>query len=542
MMKNNVLRLSRPMYLLSGFLTCLIACGYGQEQKPEEVDVDDARWKKTDNLTIKSENVTKRVEELEHSQDSDRFVYFRATDNNKENFRATCKFIPVVHQETNAEVEVKLVWKMEDEQGQVTPREEELAWESPYEADLQQMGPDNNHRILVYMQARLKYPEEKKEMKIVKGQLRRVFVDDPQLQMQIKSISFNTAPGKIDNDAFDVVDKVKGKVINNIPEFKDGKPANKEMIVVYPVKSKPVVKAELQLASQKLPASKLQKYNWGARAEAFEQNDNNIMDKLGLQGEMEKLIKNGKLVLAGNFAVEEALGPEMRKGKIDLEWLLQWDGEDIALKKQHRATMDPAYLILRKEEIDQRAKKDTKLWKEGLEVAVNKLLGGDGQNAPQKCSDPQAYAEKLVCGIYQQTWYPDQFLPAYSRRIMNGNVYAYDIFLNTMVKKFSNGEINIICVEAAALFRSMQNMVTDGEAQATDIMRKKDWGHQIAMWKGKVYDGTPRKKNGDAEREPQEGYKTGTCTLDQYIEEKNKRSSGDPWYILNENVEHRLLN
>ncbi|MFR1412092.1 MAG: hypothetical protein ACLSUW_07160 [Akkermansia sp.] len=62
------------MPFLTGFWCCLLACGYGQDQKPEEVDVDDGRWKKTDNLTITSENVTKRVEELEHSQDSDRFV------------------------------------------------------------------------------------------------------------------------------------------------------------------------------------------------------------------------------------------------------------------------------------------------------------------------------------------------------------------------------------------------------------------------------------------------------------------------------------
>lgn len=46
MMKNNVLRLLRPVPLLTGFWCCLLACGYGQDQKPEEVDVDDGRWKK----------------------------------------------------------------------------------------------------------------------------------------------------------------------------------------------------------------------------------------------------------------------------------------------------------------------------------------------------------------------------------------------------------------------------------------------------------------------------------------------------------------
>ena len=39
----------------------------------------------------------------------------------------------------------------------------------------------------------------------------------------------------------------------------------------------------------------------------------------------------------------------------------------------------------------------------------------------------------------------------------------------------------LICVEAAALFRSMQNMVTDGEAVAQDILRKHDWGHEVGI-------------------------------------------------------------
>lgn len=545
MMKNNVLRLLRPVPFLTGFWCCLLACGYGQDQKPEEVDADDGRWKKTDNLTITSENVTKRVEELEHSQDSDRFVYFRATDNNREKFRAACKFIPVVHRETNAEVEAKLVWKMEDDRGQVVPREEELAWESPYEADLQQMGPDNNHRILVYMQARLKYPGEEKEMKIVKGQLRRVFVDDPQLQMQIKSISFNTAPGKIDNDAFDVVDKVKGRVINNTPEFKDGKPVKDNTIVVYPVKSTPVVKTELQLISRKLSAAKLEKYEWGARAEQFEEEDKeNVLKKLKLQGKIEKSIQNGKLLLTGNFVAEEALGEKMRKGKIDLEWVLREKEEDIYLKKLYRSTMPRAYLILRQKEIDQSAAKDTKIWEKGIELAVDKLLRPTPKGDPQTCSKAGEYAKMLVQGIYQNSWYPEKFTPKYSRRYQKGKGYVHDISLNTMVNDFSEKKMFLICVEAAALFRSMQNMVTDGEATAQNLVRKNDWGHQVGIYGEKVYDGTPCREPTDGQRLPLGASGAGTMTLDEFIDQRNEGivNDRDRWYISEGDTEHRLIN
>lgn len=53
----------------------------------------------------------------------------------------------------------------------------------------------------------------------------------------------------------------------------------------------------------------------------------------------------------------------MRKGKIDLEWVLKEGKDDIYLEKVHRTTIQDTFLILRQAEIDQSASKDTKIWK-----------------------------------------------------------------------------------------------------------------------------------------------------------------------------------
>ena len=543
MMKNNVLRLLPIAGAVFGVWTCLFACGYAQDRKPEEVDVDDARWKKTDNLTVTSENVTKHIVELEHSQDSDSFVYIRTSENNREHFRASCKFIPTVHRETNAEVEAKLVWKMEDDRGYVKPKEEELSWEYPYEAELQNIQPENDHRILVCMRARLKSPGEKEEWKEKRGQLRRVFVQDPRLEMRVKSIAFNTVPGKISNDAFDLVDKVKGKVINDKPEFKDGKLVNQNMAVVYPVKSQPVVETVLQLSSKKLTAKQLEPFQWGARAEPFVKDDaDNILEDLKQDGEIRKSIEVGKLLLTGRFSAEAPLGDKMRKGKIDLEWVLKEGKDDIYLEKVHRTTIQDTFLILRQAEIDQSASKDTKIWKNGIKLAVDTLLRPTPKEDAQTCSEPGEYAKMLVKGIYQKSWYPEKFMPSYSRKFQKGKGYVHDIFLNKMVDNFAEDKIFLICVEAAALFRSMQNLVTDGEAAAQDILRKYDWGHQVAIYGGKVYDGTPCKKTTDGQRPPQGEHEVGTMTLNEFIDKRNEGIVNDRWYISEGDTEHRLIN
>lgn len=49
--------------------------------------------------------------------------------------------------------------------GYVKPKEEELSWEYPYEADLQNIQPENDHRILVCMARTAQIPGEKEEWK-----------------------------------------------------------------------------------------------------------------------------------------------------------------------------------------------------------------------------------------------------------------------------------------------------------------------------------------------------------------------------------------
>lgn len=111
-----------------------------------------------------------------------------------------------------------------------------------------------------------------------------------------------------------------------------------------------------------------------------------------------------------------------------------------------------------------------------------------------------------------------------------------------MVDNFAEDKIFLICVEAAALFRSMQNLVTDGEAAAQDILRKYDWGHQVAIYGGKVYDGTPCKKTTDGQRPPQGEHEVGTMTLNEFIDKRNEGIVNDRWYISEGDTEHRLIN
>ena len=121
------------------------------------------------------------------------------------------------------------------------------------------------------------------------------------------------------------------------------------------------------------------------------------------------------MLLTGRFSAEAPLGDKMRKGKIDLEWVLKEDKDDIYLEKVHRTTIQDTFLILRQAEIDQSASKDTKIWKNGIELAVNILLRPAPKEEAQTCSEPGEYAKMLVKGIYQKSWYPEDFLPKYSR-------------------------------------------------------------------------------------------------------------------------------
>lgn len=546
--KNKMKHMLRTI-LASGFW-CTLA-PWAQAQQPEEIPLEDERWKRTDNLLIKTENKTGRMEELEHSSESDKFVYFRSNKNNWESFRATCKFIPTLQQETDAEMNGKLRWKLESERGRVLKGDQDQDYDYPYEADLKDVNPDEGVQILVLMRVEERSKETGALTKTIKGQVRKVFIDDPNLAMSVKSMSFNTHQGVIQHDAFDIVDGVKKKnILNETPEFKDGKQVSDKMIVVYPTRSTPVVKTELQLSSKKLDARKLEKYVWGARAETYNQEpqnsgpDRDILQNMNLQGELKKNIVNGKLVLSGNFESEKELGNDMCKGKIDLEWVLRQDGEDVALKKLARAVMKPAYLVLRQQEIDQTPKSDTKMWPLGIEIAVNVVTQRKDKD-PLTCSDPVEYAKILTEGIYAQSWYPEAIFRRYHTVGMDGNGQTYDIYLKKLTDEFvaKKGDVEIICVEAAALFRAMQNLVTDGTAQASDLKPLTSMKHQIAMFRGIVYDATPfqpPKKNKSVERPPLESYRKGTSNLQQYLLEHSKKNPSDPWSLFRANVPHRL--
>lgn len=232
-------------------MSCLVAAAFltssawGNEE-PKEIALKDKRWKQSSNLTVKTLNKTKRTVDLKPANSKEQFAYIRAESNNKESFRITCKFIPKVHEETDIVMTVKVKWKLSDQKKTLPEKETEQDWALPYETDLADIQPDNPYAVTSTMFVEKKSTESESEVKKIMGQPHYVLIYDANLTLGVKTMAFNTHPGKIENDAFDVVDQVKGKVMNNTPEFKDGKQVTSNTIVVYPVNTKPTVKVKLQ--------------------------------------------------------------------------------------------------------------------------------------------------------------------------------------------------------------------------------------------------------------------------------------------------------
>lgn len=363
-------------------------------------------------------------------------------------------------------------------------------------------------------------------------------------------MSFNTHVGKIENDAFDVVDQVKGKVVNNTPEFKDGKQVSPSTIVVYPVGIKPTVKVKLQMISERLTPDQLQELDWKAEAASHQQEgeaestprENILPDlKLGDSGTLNKETKDKILFLEGDFSPQNTLGNTMVRGKIDLDWNLKLGEDKIKMKKKTRSQINTAFRVLRTTEIDQSGPGDTKIWPKGIAVAADILL-------ENPCSDENKYAKILTKAIYEKSVYPDPIQRQFHVMNSSGLPANYNIYLGKMINMYYNHAVNpsndpsknknyIICVEAAAMFRSCYNLVTNGIATAASA-RCKTVGHQFGMLGGKVYDPTPSSSG-----RPLSDTRMGTKSIEEYIEELNKKYPPDnQWSITRRNTTHKVSN
>lgn len=530
--------------------TLLSSFAWGNnDEKPEEVSLKDKRWKQSSNLTIKTLNNTKRTVDLKPANGREQFAYIRAEKNNKESFRITCKFIPKVHEETDVVMTVKAKWKLSDQKKTLPEQETEQDWAKPYEADLADIQPDNAYAVTSTMFVEKKSAENESEVEKTMGQPHHGIIYDADLTLGVKTMTFNTHPGKIENDAFDVVDQVKGRVINNTPEFKDGKQVSSSTIVVYPVETKPVVKVKLQMISKRLTADQLQELDWKAEAASHQQGkeeesiprENILPDlKLGDSGTLSKETQDKILFLEGDFSPKDTLGKTMVRGKIDLDWNLKLGEDTIKMEKKTRSKINTAFRILRTQEINQQGVGDTKIWPQGI-IAATDIL----QKTP--CSAASEYARTLTETIYAKSVYPHPIKRQFhSLGNELGNPAHYNIYLGRMVSMYYNHAVNpsrdpseninyIICVEAAAMFRSCYNLVTNGIATAASA-KCNTAGHQFGMLGGKVYDPTPSASGASLS-----DTKIGTKSIEQYIEELNKRYPPDnQWSIKRRETTHKV--
>lgn len=533
--------------------TLLSSFAWGNNDgKPEEVSLKDKRWKQSSNLTIKTLNNTKRTVDLKPANGREQFAYIRAEKNNKESFRITCKFIPKVHEETDVVMTVKAKWKLSDQKKTLPEQETEQDWAKPHEADLADIQPDNAYAVTSTMFVEKKSAENESEVEKTMGQPHHGLIYDADLTLGVKTMTFNTYPGKIENDAFDVVDQVKGRVINNTPEFKDGKQVSSSTIVVYPVETKPIVKVKLQMISKRLTADQLQELDWKAEAASHQQGkeeesiprENILPDlKLGDSGTLSKETQDKILFLEGDFSPKDTLGKTMVRGKIDLDWNLKLGEDTIKMEKKTRSKINTAFRVLRTKEIVQSGPGDTKIWPKGIIVATDILMKIPDSTSWWQCSQPDVYAKTLTKSVYEKSVYPIPIERNFHTQNTVGTEAHYNIYLGRMIEMYydTTRTNKIICVEAAAMFRSCYNLVTDGTATAASIARPRGVGHQFGMLGGKVYDPTPVPEQFSGRPFPNASL--GNLSLAEYVREWNKKApENNKWFIKREETKHKISN
>lgn len=551
--------------LLTVFILSLSSWSHAQEeQEPEKVDFDSNKWKTSDNLTIKTLNNTKRTFTLNASESGknrfEQFVYIPATQNNKESYKVACKHIPAFHKETKATITANIAWSLKDKDKKDIQKEKIQYWSLPYEVDLKDLSGNTLNVVCARMEATKKDPESSSGEEKKRGAIHYGTIYDADLMLGVKSMTFNTHPGTIKNDAFDVVDCVKGKVINNTPEFLDGKQAAPSTIVVYPVDTKPAVAVTLQLKSKRLTADKLQELDWKPQGETHVKEKGeaeesrpleNILPDLQSEGSetLNKKVQGNVLFLEGNFSPKNALKKTMTRGKIDLDWNLKLGDDQIKMSKTTHSKINTAFRILRTEEIDQSANGDTKIWPQGIIVATDTLMKIPDAMAWWQCAQPGSYAKAVTKNVYEKSVYPKPIKRQFhSAGNPLGNPAHYKIYLGRMINMYyqhdfhpsSNPSENInyiICVEAAAMFRSCYNLVTDGIASAASSQCRTA-AHQFGMLGGKVYDPTPSSTG-----LPYSDIRNGTKTIEEYIDEWNKRYPPDnQWSIKRRETTHQVSN
>lgn len=365
-----------------------------------------------------------------------------------------------------------------------------------YEADLSSLKKPGLLSIACRMIAYW-YNDGEKVTQPDNGQPKIVPVATPSFKIKIKEMTFNTAEGKIDSDAFDIQETINGKNIST-PEFKDGK-EQRGTIVAYPTGSTPTIKVVAELSSNDISAEKCQSLEIKLKATGSGGKDSLIQGKewKAPQGmEMEEGTDKNIQIVKGDVQAQGALNKEMKQGKLQLTWKAELEEGELNCKTETSITN--AFLILRQKEIDT-GKGTPKLWKQALLAGVGHLLKkADNATALSTVTNSTEYAEALVKGIiYHSVYTSDPNHPKYSTQQPN----HYTVQVSSILQEYSGGSFpGLICVESAGTVYALFRLMTDdtiSTRRASPIAKPniplpaEREGHAFNVLNGKMYDAVP---------------------------------------------------
>lgn len=468
----------------------------------KEVDRKDPRWKQKKQLTIKTDNKTKRTFEAEKAEDNS-FFYIAAQDN-KEFFWTEYKFKPKGMDETKNKVEPMFEWgTIPSGQTQAINKKKlglgnTVENQTRYKADLSSLQKPGSLKIACRMIAYW-YNDGERVTQPDTGEAKISIIKPPSFKLKVQDLTFNTAENKINSDAFDVQETIHGKNIST-PEFKNGKEQQGTM-VVYPVQSRPAINISAELSSDDIPAKKWKDLN--IKLNAIGSNG----DESLVQGKKFKSQKDMNMqagpedntqTIKGDVQAEDALQNEMKQGSLQLTWGAELEGGKLDCKAETGITN--AFLILRQQEI--KGEKGTpKLWKQALLAGAGHLLKlSNNKTALSRVTSNVEYADALVKGITYHSQYPDVAKSAYTT---SSNKFSFTINLSAILELYKgNTGPKLICIDACGTLQGLYQLMTDDfisarlanpEPKEGQTLPADASGHAFNILNNKVYDGTPQK-------------------------------------------------
>ena len=468
----------------------------------KEVDRKDPRWKQAKQLTIKTDNKTKRIFEAEKAQDNS--FFYIASQENTEFFWTEYQFKPKGNDETKNRVEPMFEWGIIPPGKTQAINKKELALgetvkdQARYEADLSSLQKPDSLKIACRMIAYW-YNDGEKVNQPDTGKAKTSVIKPPSFKLKVKELAFNTVKGEIDSDSFDIQETINGKDIS-VPEFKDGK-EQQGTVVAYPAQSRPIIRISAELSSDDIPAEQWKDLSIKLNAVGSNGDESLVQGKKfhsRKEMDMEAGAENNTQTVKGDIQAADALENEMKQGSLQLTWSAELEGGKLDCKAE--TSIANAFLILRQQEIEA-GKGTPKLGKQALLAGAGHLLKmSDNKTALSRVTSNVEYANALVKGIIYHSQYPDVAKSAYTTA---SDRFSFTINLSSIVDLYQgNSGPKLICIDACGTLQALYQLMTDDsisarladpEAKEGQTLPANAAGHAFNALNNKVYDGTPQR-------------------------------------------------